>query len=62
MPKVAVYNMQGNTVGELELNDEIFAAPVNESSDASGCSHVSCESAAGHRSYQDQSCGQRRWS
>ena len=31
MPKVAVYNMQGNTVGELELNDEIFAAPVNES-------------------------------
>ena len=29
MPKVAVYNMQGNTVGELELNDEIFAAPVN---------------------------------
>jgi len=29
MPKVAVYDMQGNTVGELELNDEIFAAPVN---------------------------------
>ena len=29
MPKVAVYNMQGNTVGELELNDEIFGAPVN---------------------------------
>ena len=31
MPKVAVYDMQGSTVGELELNDEIFAAPVNES-------------------------------
>lgn len=30
MPKVAVYDMQGSTVGELELNDEIFAAPVNE--------------------------------
>ncbi|NLA58635.1 MAG: 50S ribosomal protein L4 [Firmicutes bacterium] len=29
MPKVAVYDMQGNTVGELELKDEIFAAPVN---------------------------------
>ena len=31
MPKVAVYDMQGSTMGELELNDEIFAAPVNES-------------------------------
>ncbi|HHV93919.1 MAG TPA: 50S ribosomal protein L4 [Firmicutes bacterium] len=29
MPKVAVYNMEGNKVGEMELNDEIFAAPVN---------------------------------
>ncbi len=30
MPKVAVYNMQGSTVGELELNDQVFAAPVSE--------------------------------
>lgn len=31
MPKVAVYDMQGHAVGELELNDKIFSAPVNES-------------------------------
>ncbi len=30
MPKVAVYNMEGNQVGELELNDEIFGVEVNE--------------------------------
>lgn len=30
MPKVAVYNMEGESVGELELNEEIFAAPINE--------------------------------
>ncbi|NMB25549.1 MAG: 50S ribosomal protein L4 [Firmicutes bacterium] len=30
MPKVAVYDMQGKTVGELELNEDIFAAAVNE--------------------------------
>lgn len=31
MPKVAVYNMDGQQVGELELNDEIFGVDVNES-------------------------------
>lgn len=30
MPKVAVYNMQGSQVGELELNDDIFGVEVNE--------------------------------
>ena len=30
MAKVSVYNMEGKEVGEIELNDEIFAAPVNE--------------------------------
>jgi len=30
MPKTAVYNMEGKTVGEIELSEEIFAAPVNE--------------------------------
>ncbi len=29
MPKVAVYNMQGSQVGELELNDDIFGVKVN---------------------------------
>lgn len=29
MPKVAVYDMQGNQVGELELNDNIFGVEVN---------------------------------
>jgi large subunit ribosomal protein L4 len=28
MPKVTVYNMAGEQVGEIELNDRIFAAPV----------------------------------
>ncbi|NLC76753.1 MAG: 50S ribosomal protein L4 [Clostridia bacterium] len=30
MPKVAVYNMQGQVVGELELSDQGFGGPVNE--------------------------------
>lgn len=30
MPKVAVYNMEGKQVGELELNDAIFGVEVNE--------------------------------
>jgi large subunit ribosomal protein L4 len=28
MPKVAVYNMNGEQVGDIELNDKLFAAPV----------------------------------
>ncbi|NLN29507.1 MAG: 50S ribosomal protein L4 [Firmicutes bacterium] len=30
MPKVPVYNMEGNQVGEIELSDEIFGTEVNE--------------------------------
>jgi len=30
MPKVAVYNLEGQTVGEIELSDVVFGAPVNE--------------------------------
>ncbi|MTV49480.1 50S ribosomal protein L4 [Heliobacillus mobilis] len=30
MPKVAVYNVEGNQVGELDLNDEIFGIEPNE--------------------------------
>jgi len=30
MPKVAVYNIEGATVGELELNKEIFDVEINE--------------------------------
>ena len=30
MAKTAPYNMEGATIGEVELSDEIFAAPVNE--------------------------------
>jgi len=30
MAKVAVFNMQGKQVEELELNDEIFGVEVNE--------------------------------
>jgi len=29
MPKVAVYNMQGANVGEIELSAEVFAAEIN---------------------------------
>jgi len=29
MPKVPVYNMEGAQVGEIELRDDIFGAPVN---------------------------------
>ena len=31
MAKTALYNMEGKTIGEIELSDEIFAAPINES-------------------------------
>ena len=31
MPKVAVLNMQGASVGEIELSDAIFGAEINES-------------------------------
>lgn len=30
MPTVPVYNMQGEPVGEIQLADAVFAAPVNE--------------------------------
>lgn len=30
MPKVPVYNMEGNQVGEIDLNDSIFGTEVNE--------------------------------
>lgn len=30
MPKVSVYNLEGQTVGEIELSDAVFGAPVNE--------------------------------
>ncbi|MGE5613417.1 MAG: 50S ribosomal protein L4 [Bacillota bacterium] len=30
MPKVDVYNMKGETVGQIELNDDIFGIDVNE--------------------------------
>lgn len=29
MPKVALYDIQGKTVGEVSLSEEIFAAPIN---------------------------------
>ena len=30
MPKTALYNMEGSAIGEVELSEAIFAAPVNE--------------------------------
>ena len=30
MATVSVYNMQGNVTGTMELNDSVFAVPVNE--------------------------------
>ena len=30
MASVSVYNMEGKETGKMELNDSIFAAPVNE--------------------------------
>lgn len=30
MPKVAVYNIDGNQVGDLDLNDDIFGVELNE--------------------------------
>ena len=29
MASVSVYNMEGKETGKMELNDSIFAAPVN---------------------------------
>jgi len=31
MAKTALYNMEGATIGEVEMSDVIFAAPINES-------------------------------
>ncbi len=31
MPKTALYNMEGKTVGEIELSDDIFASKISES-------------------------------
>ena len=31
MAKTALYNMEGATIGEVEMSDAIFAAPINES-------------------------------
>ena len=30
MAKTALYNMEGKAIGEVELSDAIFAAPINE--------------------------------
>ncbi len=30
MAKTALYNMEGATIGEVELSDAVFAAPINE--------------------------------
>ena len=30
MPKTELYNMEGKAIGEIELSEEIFAAPINE--------------------------------
>jgi large subunit ribosomal protein L4 len=30
MPKVALYNMEGASVGEIELKDEVFGIEVNK--------------------------------
>ena len=30
MPKVAVYNTEGTSVGEIELRDDIFGVEINE--------------------------------
>ena len=29
MPKVALYNMEGASVGEIELKDEVYGIQVN---------------------------------
>ena len=30
MANVSVYNMDGQEVGKMDLNDEVFAAPIKE--------------------------------
>ena len=42
MPKVAVLNMQGAQVGELELSDAIFGAEINESAIHMEIGRASC--------------------
>ena len=29
MPKTSLYNMEGAAIGEVELSEELFAAPIN---------------------------------
>ena len=42
MANVSVYNMEGNQVGEIELNDAVFGVEVNENLSAQGSSCSAC--------------------
>lgn len=59
MPKVAVYNMQGSQVGELELNDDIFGVKINTFIASSGCKQPGINE-TGHPCHQNPGHGLRR--
>ncbi len=43
MANVSVYNMEGNEVGTIELNDAVFGVEVNEHLSASGSCSSACK-------------------
>ena len=57
MPKVAVYNKEGATVGEINLSDAVFGAEVNPGLLHEVVQMYLAKSAPGHRRHQDPGGG-----
>ena len=53
MAKVSVYNIEGNQVGEMELNDAIFGVEINNHLVHMGVSKPSCCKTSGHTECQN---------
>ncbi len=43
MANVTVYNMEGNEVGTMELNDAVFGVEINEHLGSSCCCSSACK-------------------
>lgn len=48
MPNVAIYNISGAKVGEMELSENIFGPGAQRSRNARLRQGLSCKSASGH--------------
>ena len=53
MANVSVYNMEGNEVGTMELNDAVFGVEVNEHLVHMAVSCTACKQASGYSESKD---------